>query len=159
MSHPNPWKIRGFGHLKTRWFTIKNLSKCRRPYCHADLPVVSKVVSTHLWNTPRATFTNRLCFGIPFILGERGIAWGVRYPGVLSFTWIVVLLLTSSFQRPRVVTKTFQENLVEVYHCDRSSQQVTRVFSNGEAGGFGGVPFFFGMLPYTWMSRWKLVKG
>ena len=32
----------------------------------------SKVVSTHLWNTPRATFTNGLCFGIPFIVGVAG---------------------------------------------------------------------------------------
>ena len=39
----------------------------------------SNVVSTHLWNTPRATFTNRGCKGIPFIVGERGIAWGVLY--------------------------------------------------------------------------------
>ena len=40
MSHRNPWKIRGFGHLKIRLFTIKNLSTCRRPYCHAELSVV-----------------------------------------------------------------------------------------------------------------------
>ena len=43
----------------------------------------SKVVSTHLWNTPRATFTNRLCVGIPFIVGERGIAERVCSRGVL----------------------------------------------------------------------------
>ena len=32
----------------------------------------AKVVSTHLWNTPRYK-------GIPFIIGERGIAWGVLW--------------------------------------------------------------------------------
>ena len=40
----------------------------------------SKVVSTHLWNTPRATFTNRLFIGIPFIIG--GNAGGLPFPGV-----------------------------------------------------------------------------
>ena len=34
----------------------------------------SKVVSAHLWNTPRATFTNRLYPGNPFIsLGPGGL--------------------------------------------------------------------------------------
>ena len=37
---------------------------------------MSKVVSPHLWNTPRATFTNRRFSEIPFIVGERGIALG-----------------------------------------------------------------------------------
>ena len=37
---------------------------------------MSKVVSPHLWNTPRATFTNRRFSGIPFIIGERGDCLG-----------------------------------------------------------------------------------
>ena len=35
-------------------------------------PTSSKVVSTHLWNTPIKTFTNRQKKGISFIAGERG---------------------------------------------------------------------------------------
>ena len=31
-----------------------------------------KHLSTHLWNTPRATFTNRVFHGIPFIVDEQG---------------------------------------------------------------------------------------
>ena len=33
--------------------------------------------TTELEHTPEKTFTNRLCFGIPFIVGDRGIVWGV----------------------------------------------------------------------------------
>ena len=35
---------------------------------------LSLVVSTPLWNTPQTTFTTGLFEGIPFIVGERGIA-------------------------------------------------------------------------------------
>ena len=54
---------------------------------------ISKVVSTHLWKTPRATFTNRLQVGIPFIVGERGIARGV------FGTCTVIFLDTSYLER------------------------------------------------------------
>ena len=35
-------------------------------------PLHSKVVSTYLWNTPRATFANMPFKGIPFIVGGFG---------------------------------------------------------------------------------------
>ena len=50
----------------------------------------SKVVSTHLWNTPRATFYQQAVKGNLSQLG-RGIAWGVRYRGVLYLSWNQVI--------------------------------------------------------------------
>ncbi len=52
--------------------------------------LISKVVSTHLWNTPRATFTNRLFHGIPFIVGIAGglPLPGVRYPHDSGGVWV-----------------------------------------------------------------------
>ena len=48
----------------------------------------SKVVSTQLWNTPGATFTNRLQAGDSFHSWRRGgVADWVCSRGVLSFSW------------------------------------------------------------------------
>ena len=62
----------------------------------------SKVVSTHLWNTPPKPLPT--CYkGIPFIVGEQGIAWGVRYRGVLYLSWSFTF---SAVQHPPKGPKT-----------------------------------------------------
>ena len=64
--------------------------------------LMSKVVSTHLWNilehTPKPLPTGYK--GIPFIIGEEGIARGVRYRGVLSFSLIMGSIFSHFFQQP-----------------------------------------------------------
>ncbi len=78
-------RVNVYLNLATRFISLED-SQSFLP-CHLpDIFLVShgsKVVSTHLWNTPRATFTlGAIKAGIPAIVGERGIARGVRYRDV-----------------------------------------------------------------------------
>ena len=59
------------------------------------LLLASKVVSTHLQNTPQATFNNRLFDRIPFIVGVAG---GWPFPGVRGLgVWHETSLDTCAF--------------------------------------------------------------
>ena len=54
-----------------------------------------RVVSTHLRNTPQATFNNRLFDGNPFIVGVAG---GLPFPGVRGLgVWHETSLDTCAF--------------------------------------------------------------
>ena len=61
---------------------------CSNIQTNNDKYLYSKVVSIHLWNTPRATFTRRHRRGISFIIGEsRGLSNGCAISGCVETTF------------------------------------------------------------------------